>query len=164
MSICIPPKRKNHASAWVFLFGGNGGALNPCRARLGIASRSPLPLVATDPLPLSYLRLERVSLTNTFHQKEKPVLCTGFSFWWKPQSKLCRGSEPPPRLQRAEQAALRSRWSLQILCLFLVCGLNAAFRPDQFYQIKNRCKSIGFLFGGNGGARTRDLTDVNRAL
>ena len=149
---------------WAFLLARCKGFGTNTPPSAGWSNRSPLPLVATDPLPLSYLRLERVSLTHTFHQKEKPVLCTGFSFWWKPQSKLCRGSEPPPRLRRVEQAALRSRWSLQIGNLFLTCGLNAAFRPDQFYQIKNRCKSIGFLFGGNGGARTRDLTDVNRAL
>ena len=44
-------------------------------------------------------------------------------------------------------------------------SLNAAFRPDQFYQ-KGKARAMHrlFLFGGNGGARTRDLTDVNRAL
>ena len=33
-----------------------------------------------------------------------------------------------------------------------------------FTKKKTRCHASGFLFGGNEGARTHDLTDVNRAL
>ena len=33
-----------------------------------------------------------------------------------------------------------------------------------FTKKKTQCFALGFLFGGNEGARTHDLTDVNRAL
>ena len=64
----------------------------------------------------------------------------------------------------ALQAALRSRGSLQILYFFLTCGLNAFLSPTHSTKKKSLCFAQAFLCGGNGGARTRDLTDVNRAL
>ena len=43
-------------------------------------------------------------------------------------------------------------------------SLNAFLSPTHFTKKKSLCFAQAFLFGGNGGARTRDLTDVNRAL
>ena len=47
---------------------------------------------------------------------------------------------------REGQAALRSRWSLQILCLFLTCGLNAFLSPTHFIKKKSLCFAQAFLF------------------
>ena len=89
-------KKKSLCFAQAFLFGGNrrassAGALNPCRARLGIASRSPLPLVAADSLSFSCLRLERGFSSRPIPPNKKPMQKHRFFIWWKR-----RGSNPRP--------------------------------------------------------------------
>ena len=48
---------------------------------------------------------------------------------------------------------------------FLLHGLfEHGLTDPAFTKKKTQCFALGFLFGGNEGARTHDLTDVNRAL
>ena len=74
------------------------------------------------------------------------------------------GLRTPAEHGSALQAALRSRWSLQILYLFLTCGLNAFLSPTHFIKKKSLCFAQAFLFGGNRRASSAGALNPHLAF
>ena len=77
------------------------------------------------------LRFERVFSSQTPYQQRNRGIKPRFLCWHG-----VRDSEPTPRLWRAGQAALRSRWSLQSRCFFSCLRLERRSHPQRHINRK----------------------------
>ena len=157
MMLKTKSQTKNHPIRW-FLFGGDGGAL---RAIFGL-----LALCASQPFGSASRPLKTPTQRRFFHAASSPLDAS--------QTK-----NHPIRwfLFGGDGGALRATIGLLALCASQPFGsaslplktptqrrfLHAASSPLDASQTKNH-PIRWFLFGGDGGARTHDLFDVNEAL
>ena len=113
-----------------FSFGADGGTLNPHLA-LRFAPRE---LVKQPSAPAGRYRREsfllfcglKRFLISTIISKTKPTLMGGFCFG-------ADGGTLSPAEQARQQAALRSRWSLQTGILLVILRLEAISRTQQSF-------------------------------
>ncbi len=140
------------------VFGGNEGALNPHPASRAdqVALRSLRSLLIKVLWVTGNLNMGH---TPEISPNRKPsAFALGFLFGGN------EGALNPHPASRADQVALRSLRSLLIKVLWVTTNLNMGLTPEVSPNRKPSAFALGFLFGGNEGARTHDLTDVNRAL